>query len=59
MINRTKIEIEIKSKLKLEGSKSNIQIIHFDRIMVHEIVLQKQVLYLPLRNRFLSLERDW
>ncbi len=38
---------------------SNIQIIHFDRIMVHEIVLQKQVLYPQLHNRFLSLERDW
>jgi len=51
--------MEIKSKLKLVGTMSNIQIIHFDRIMVHEIVLQKQVLYPQLHNRFLSLERDW
>jgi hypothetical protein len=38
---------------------NNIQIIHFDRMMVYENFSQKQVLYLQLHNRFLSSERDW
>jgi hypothetical protein len=38
---------------------SNIRIIRFDGIMEYEIVLQRQVFYLQLHNRFGSLERDW
>jgi hypothetical protein len=58
MINTAKDENKNKSKSKFQVWMNNIEIIHFYMILVHENVLQKQVLYLQLHNQFLTLEHD-